>query len=414
MTARDKSPNNPTSPPLERYAFLLMAPEGAPQVELVTLDHRWKSNQFPSGTQAVYGRAPLRSAKPLGAALTSALRRELFRRRTRRGTMRLVRSQRLDPPPGRSGRLSGRVRDWLLGGAVFQFSSDENNKTLLDIVVEAAGAVDTPGRFHAPGDGGAVARIRTRDGEEVILRAAVAGESADPGRLADGLEYLERKGLGRIPRVTGRGVDEGISWITESLVHGVEPQEMDDDLLAQVIAFCTALPVTDGSPEAPTEELALVGRAFPQWADTIARVGVRIAPKLGRLPGVTRHGDLWSGNLLVQEGQLTGVIDWAAWHPSAAPGTDLLHLRAAQRKRGADVELGEVWHDPPWEDSKWLSLTAGYWTALGIEPNEETLEAISVAWWASWVAQSLARHPGRATQPHWVEGNVDSVMEAIE
>lgn len=297
---------------------------------------------------------------------------------------------------------------------MFQFSADENNETLLDVVARDAGAADTPGRFHAPGDGGAVARIQTRDGDEVVLRAAAAGGPVDPGRLADGLEYLERRGLGRIPRVRGRGVVEGISWITESLVPGVEPKEMDDDLLAQVIEFCSALPVTDGSPEAPAEELAVVRRAFPRWADRIARIEEKIAPALGRLPGIARHGDLWSGNLLVHEGRLNGVVDWAAWHPSAAPGTDLLHLRAAERKRGTDAELGEVWPEHPWNDSGWLSLTAGYWTALGIEPNAETLEAISVAWWASWVAQSIARHPGRANQPHWVGGNIDSVMEAME
>lgn len=296
---------------------------------------------------------------------------------------------------------------------MFQFSSDKSNETLLDIVARAAGAAKTPDRFHAPGDGGAVARIQTRGGDEAILRAAAAGGPTDPGRLADGLEYLERRGLGRIPRVTGRGVVEDISWITESLVEGVEPMELDDDLIAQVIEFCSDLPLTSGSPEAPAEELAVVGRAFPQWADRIARLQEEVAPTLGRLPGVARHGDLWSGNLLVREGRLTGVIDWAAWHPSAAPGTDLLHLRAAQRKRGTSTELGEVWLEHPWDDSGWLTLTAGYWTALGIEPNEETLEAISVAWWASWVAQSIARHPGRATQAHWVHGNIDSVMEAI-
>jgi hypothetical protein len=249
--------------------------------------------------------------------------------------------------------------------------------------------------------------------DDVILRAAPAGSVTDPGRLADGLEYLERRGLNRIPRVKGRGVIEGISWITESLVEGTEPQELDDGLLAQVIEFCAALPVTEGPPEAPAEELAIVRRHFPPWADKIAGIEERIAPVIDRLPGVARHGDLWSGNLLVHDGRLTGVIDWAAWHASAAPGTDLLHLRAAQRKRGTDAELGELWSELPWGDSDWRSLTAGYWAALGIELNEETCEAISIAWWASWVAQSVARHPGRATQPHWVHGNIDSVMAAI-
>ena len=58
---------------------------------------------------------------------------------------------------------------------------------------------------------------------------------------------------------------------------------------------------------------------------------------------MARHGDLWSGNLLVAGRRLTGVLDWDAWHPAAVPGTDLLHLVATEQAHRTRHSLGSVW-----------------------------------------------------------------------
>ena len=414
MTAADKAEDRSGSPPLEFYAFLLAAPEGEPPVRFVELDKRWKAPEHPGG-RLVIGRPPLRSTRPLGAAISSALRRDFLAvsKRMRTKGARLTGFQRLAPPPGARG-VSGALRDWLLSGAILQFSQDGSAETLLSLVARDAGAAVPPDRFHASGDGSAVARIRISTGTEVILRAAKAGSPTDPARVADGLELLERSGVERVPRVAGRGHTQRISWIAESRVAGDEPKSVDDHLFGQVVTFCAQLPWGGGAPEAARRELQIIARHFPRWSGSIQDLDARISPILTRLPRAARHGDLWSGNLLVQEGRLSGVVDWAAWDESAAPGTDLLHLWAAERKKGAGGELGEMWSARPWADPEWLRVTRPYWDALGIDPDAVTLDAVAVAWWASWVAQSVTRHPARARQSRWVTGNVDSVMETFE
>ena len=201
--------------------------------------------------------------------------------------------------------------------------------------------------------------------------------------------------------------------MTESFLSGRTPASVDEDLRRQAVAFCTQLPASGGPPTAAATELAFVAESLPESAAKIREVNSRIETTLKRLPGVTRHGDFWAGNFLVDEGRLVGIVDWAAWHDSAVPGTDLLHLSAAEKKKGGRGELGETWKTKPWADSDWLRITAPYWENLNVEPNAEVLEAVSIAWWAAWVAQSLARYPGRGENARWVQGNVDSVLESI-
>ena len=413
MTSPGTSSDGVASPPLERYAWALAAPAEDGTVPIIELDRRWGMPAAPSAEHVVAGRPPLRSVKPLPTAVANLVGRTLFpyvfRRRARE--YRLVRSQRLPPPPGASG-ASGAARNFLLSGALFQFSTDGRFRTLFDDICKAASADEAPATYHASGDGSIVARIDV-GGSSVVLRAAPKGSLSDPSHIADALEHLASHGVARVPRPLGRGEIEGISWMTESRLTGSEPPRVDAQLLEDVVAFCSQLPVRPQASTLASSELQKVAEAFPDRAASVARVSDRVVPILEGLPAATRHGDLWAGNLLVQDGRLVGVVDWAAWHEAAVPGTDLLHLWASETKRGSSRELGEIWSSRPWTDATWLQATRPYWSALGIEPDEPVLEAIAAAWWAAWVVQSLLRHPARARNNRWVAGNVDAVLESL-
>lgn len=413
MTSPGTSSDGVALPPLERYAWALAAPAEDAAVSIIELDRRWGMPAAPPAEHVVAGRPPLRSVKPLPSAVANLVGRALFpfvfRRRARRH--RLVRSQRLSPPPGASG-ASGAARNLLLSGALFQLSTDGRFRTLFDAICKAAGAEETPATFHASGDGSIVARIHA-GGSSGILRAAPKGSLSDPSHIADALEHLASHGVERVPRLLGRGEIEGISWMTESRLGGSEPPRVDGQLLEDVVVFCSQLPMRPQPSTLVSVELKKVAEAFPDRAASVVRVSDRVTPILEGLPAATRHGDLWAGNLLVENGRLVGVVDWAAWHEAAVPGTDLLHLWASETKRGSSRELGEIWSSRPWTEATWVQATGPYWNALGIDPAEPVLEAIAAAWWAAWVVQSLFRHPARAHNDRWVAGNVDAVLGAL-
>ena len=403
------------SPPLERYAFPLLPARDRAATDVIELDPRWELPEPADGADVVIcGRPPLRAVTQPVAALANALRRRLFVRRCRRSGWRgltVTAVHDLPPPPGPTLKPLRWLRDRLLSGTLVVLA-DTAPESVLDAVGRAAGAARAPSSFHAPGDGSAVARALV-GGEEKILRLARVGDPADPAAIADALEHLERAEVGPVPRLGGRGVTDGISWMTESVLTGVRPPRVGPALWEQAIAFCAHLPLTGGPPRAPRDELAVVGGSFPRHADVIDGVRARIAPVVETLPATVRHGDFWGGNLLVRRQELTGVIDWGAWHPAGAPGTDLLHLFASERKRRSRGELGSLWLGRIWADEAFSALTRPYWRNLGIDPTPEVLDAIAVSWWAAWVAQSVTRHPGRAHQAKWVEGNVDCVVNEL-
>lgn len=379
---------------------------------MVELGPRWELDESVSAAAVVCGRPPLRSMAKPALALVNATRRATFIRRcerTRASQLRAVLL--LPPPPGSSLPAVGALRERLLSGALVLLT-DDPQPTLLDAVARAAGSDGSPRTFHVPGDGSAVARITTAGGQR-ILRFARAGDTSDPSWIAEGLTHLERSEVGRVPRLDGRGEELGYSWMTESVLAGREPRRLDERLWDQLVSFCGRLPRSGGPPTGPDGDLTVVARLLPDRADAVEVVRQRIAPRLLRLPGVARHGDFWAGNLLTQEGRLSGVVDWAAWHPAGAPGEDLVHLFAADRKKRARGQLGDMWASRPWRQEDFLRLTAPYWRSLDLEPAPADLDAIALAWWASWVAQSLSRHPGRAQQRSWLEGNVNRVLDDL-
>jgi len=96
----------------------------------------------------------------------------------------------------------------------------------------------------------------------------------------------------------------------------------------------------------------------------------RHEPVVASLPAVTRHGDLWAGNVLLDHGRLSGVIDWDGWAAAAVPGTDLVHMVALDRAVATRASFAEVLVQRPWEAAILQEAAGRYWDGLGITPLE--------------------------------------------
>jgi len=170
---------------------------------------------------------------------------------------------------------------------------------------------------------------------------------------------------------------------------------MTPEIGVQATSFCASLPRSETAPTSIGHDFAVLAETFPGHAEQLSLLTDRVAAQVSGLPAVARHGDLWSGNLLVAGRRLTGVLDWDAWHPAAVPGTDLLHLVATEEAHRTHRSLGSVWMDRPWLGEVYRRLGQEYWRSLRVRPRPEELEAVGIAWWAS----TLSFSPGVPAGP---------------
>lgn len=352
---------------LSRVARLLGPADGS-DVTVVDAGRSWTN--VPERGPAVWGRAPAPSGTSLTAALAFAARREIAVRRAGAASVTRWRPPDLGGPPARNA-----VRNALLSGAIAEI--DPPRERVIDAMAAEAGGRVASWR---PGSGGSVlARLDVR----ALLRAGGAGNEAAA------LETLDDP---LVPDLIARG--EG--WTAETLLPGKRPRRMTREMWDACVDLCARFPRA-AAPEAPRADL----RAVPS---------LELPPALERLPGIARHGDLWRPNLLANGRELTGVVDWDAWHPAGAPGTDLLNLYATEHHGPG---IGAAWSERPWRSEGFGAATRRYWDALGLRPTTEELDAIAVAWWAGQVAASLRRLPHLADDAAWLEANVHAVVRSL-
>lgn len=362
---------------LEAVARLLGPADGA-RVTVVDAGTHWAT--LPRGDgPSVWGRAPAPSGTPVGAALAHAARREMALKRVK-GSVTRWRPPDLGAPPARNV-----ARHALLSGAIVEV--DRPPERVLDaMAAEAGGRVES----FRPGSGGAVlARIEV-EGRPALLRAGISGNEAAA------LTSLDHPAVPRL-------IASGDGWTAETVRPGSRPRRVTPEGWRACVDLCAGFPRT-AAPEAPRSDMDAIDRMVPD-------VGAREALEpLEALGGIARHGDLWRPNLLTKAGSLTGVVDWDAWHPAAAPGTDLLNLYASERH---GPRIGAAWAERPWRSEGFAEATRAYWDALELSPTAEQLDAVAVAWWAGQVAASLRRLPHRAHDGAWLEANVFRVVGSL-
>jgi hypothetical protein len=186
------------------------------------------------------------------------------------------------------------------------------------------------------------------DGPQLAVKVATTAAAADvierEARLLAGLEQRPLPQVGpTLPRHWGTFDADGLLAVASSVVPGVpmrisyhafrhlaRPDSVRADfgaaeswlaaLHADTMAQAAPITLLDGIPE----------RIAARWpgdrkADEVAGQLGRLAPRLASAstPRTVVHGDFWAGNLLVTEGKVTGVVDWAGAELSGEPLRDI-------------------------------------------------------------------------------------------
>jgi hypothetical protein len=294
----------------------------------------------------------------------------------------------------------------LLAGAVVELPATAGVPRVLDAAAAAAGVALTDRTLHLSSSGSILARVHARDADaDAVLRVGVAGAPGDPARGAAALAHLSPISL-PVPRLLATGEAAGASWTLETVLPGRRPPEISVEVARDAAGLCAALPPGNGPPAAPRRDLEVLSTLLPERADVLRELAHSLRGVLRGMPSVLRHGDLWIGNLLVEAGRLSGVVDWDAWDPGAVPGADLLHLHATSRRIAERCELGEIWMRSPWRDEAYRSL---------LDPTAASIpeDVLAIAWWAGEVRGTVSRHPARAVDERWLAVNVDAVLRAL-
>jgi len=343
----------------------------------------------------------------LPGLLAAAARREWMLQRVRRRAG--ARRERLEihrcrPGMTRTGPRA-RVLGFLRSGAVVELSATRGARDI-DRIAEACGA-SLRGDVHV-GAGGVVRADATIAGRPALLR--IAGNDAD---LAPHLQALHRLGgtAGCVPRLLTCGSSETSAWTAESVLPGRRPRRLTPSLFADAVAFECSLPRAAVAAASLRPDLMAMADLFPPHESRLTRLADAVDAGLQHVPSVVGHGDLWSGNLLVRDGRLSGVVDWDAYSDCVVPGVDLLHLFATEVSIRLRRPRGTIFLDHPWAGEEFRDATSAYWRAIGIRLTPALLASVSVAWWARQTMADLRRNPWLCDDARWVSANIDDVVE---
>lgn len=385
--------------------MLLAAATPGIDTRLVEAGAEWRTDGVPDSLDApvVWGNVPAAGSSS-SAVVWWAMRRERSLRFLGRRHSSSVRRVHRLPPAVLHRRVPPIVRRALLGGLLVELAIEPQIR-VVDRILEEAQAVSVGEPLLRPSrDGSVLVTVRAYDGTPLELRAAASDGRKDPARNADALEALAASRVTHVPRLVGRGVTAGVSWTTETRLHGRLVREPVRRLRRSAAEFCATLPRSDEATALRDRMLALAER-YPRWS-SLAR---QVAGHATGIPGVMQHGDFWMGNLLTDGGDLVGVIDWDTWHPAGIPGVDLLQLEAMERRRRTGDDIGALWAGQPWRSSAFLETAEPYWRTMGIAVTPAFLELLSLDWWSG----QLFKRQSFAARPGWIEANVDQVMETL-
>jgi hypothetical protein len=398
--------------PGEAYRRLLL-PAGAVWVEA----RRWRLSEL-----APAGDGPLLWGErhvPRTVGTVGVVRRALARESTlvalrlgagRGGRDLQVRRLAANGPVG--GSVGRGLARQLRRGTVVELTDGPAVDRPLEQVLRTAG-LGPGGALTVGAGGGLLLRARGADGRRGILRVGLQDDVSDPAPAADALELLASRPDVRAPELLDRGSIGSVTWSFETVLPGTSCTVLTSEVWAAVVAAWRGLPRGGGPPRATSTDLRQLATWLPQHGGQLASLRRDADEAADGRVGVLAHRDLWPGNLLVDQGMLSGVIDWGSWRPDALPGVDLLQLFAGAQRRQRREPLGRTWLRRPWSEGAFRAASEPYWDALGIAPDAGYLETVGIAWWAAEVAGTLERIPERRRDARWHAANVAPVLDAI-
>ena len=116
------------------------------------------------------------------------------------------------------------------------------------------------------------------------------------------------------------------------------------------------------------------------------------------------HGDLWAGNLLMDElGRVSGIVDWGDARVQGIARVDMLHLLLTTRAWSERKEIGDVVAE----------LLAGPFrgrTPPGSRVDARTLLLLA---WLQHVGANLTKETRYGRSGRWMRRNIDPVLAAV-
>lgn len=294
--------------------------------------------------------------------------------------------------------------------------------TVLDVAIASASAAAS-----TPLDG-ATPVVRAAGlvvlGKTEVLRIAIGPARSELEAQRRALGALSaaarrREVAKRIPSLLAYGKAGLGDWSLESRIEGARSAAMPaDPVLDDCVEFLVALhgTVPNKSDERSVSANAdVVARVCPnEQANELRTLAVRLERALADLPRGFAHGDFWGGNLLVDDGRLSGVVDWAGAGPGRLPVLDLLHLHISASRWTRNVHLGPTVVDEflPWAHAGAAPSVRSYCGRLGLDLTGSELESLVLAYWLDRVAYEIETFRDRA-RPTWVRRNIIDVLEAV-
>ncbi len=341
-----------------------------------------------SGRESILISAPATGWRSAPKALT---KRELNRMRARsqnsveRVTWAASSGKRPRYPALRQSVLSGYI--WLT------LASDS------PVVIMRAASDFIPTDALHIGSGGGVRQRGTWHNKPVIARLGANGSPGDPSwhyRALEQFRFVE------VPEPIGQGEVDGVAWTIESFRDGYPLRQLTDSVVDQVSDFLTKLP----PPKKPSDLVADAVDELAGFSVDVSAVSERLAATFQTLPSAVNHGDVWAGNLLVDDDRLVGVIDWDSWQPRGLPGIDLIHLYAEDVRRSQGISYGDLVDQSFWSSEPLTQTLARHFAKLGLEWQETRSEELAAAWWMTASTGALRRTPTLADNPVWMDRNV--------
>jgi aminoglycoside phosphotransferase len=329
------------------------------------------------------------------------------------------------------------------------------DRVLDDIIASRRGAGD--GRDEIAGwtvhearratGSGFVALVGPRDGPAMAIRTATDARGlARLVREHDALAAVAAMELpaafrALLPRPVAAGRVGGAGYLAQQALPGdvVDPRRLSTgeravlvDAIAAAIrplhdaAAATRRPTTGDLDRWVDERVALVWSlvgAGPRDGAAEARLAAITSTLRDALTGhdvaTTRiHGDLWTGNVLVEMSArggiaVTGLVDWDSSADPELAFQDLLHLELYTRKLVTRSSLGAVVADALIvETGAAQRIVGGLGDALADAGTLTHREAL-LLYWLRQVEMNVARNPDVASTPGWRHRNVDPVLACL-
>lgn len=249
------------------------------------------------------------------------------------------------------------------------------------------------------GSGGGMRQRGTWQGKVVLARFGLTESPSDPTRHYRALQKFR---FVEVPEPIGHGEVDDVTWAVESFRSGRPPRQLTNNIATQVSDFLAKLP----TPTEPSDLVADTSAVLANFAVEISAISESLTATLHTLPPAVNHGDVWSGNLLFDEGRLVGVIDWDSWQPRGVPGIDLIHLYAEDVRRSRGTSYGDLVDRSFWADEALTRTMAGHFVELDLAGWAARQDELAAVWWMTATSGALRRTPTLADNQVWMDRNV--------